>query len=468
MQALELTIILPSYADAAAATLFERDFERKANNEAFSSAFHRLFHILACWDRSPESELGVYLFDVYSPSDPRPTLGMIGRYRYSYLLLEQPGELPIVPCMTGIDLRIGLHRLSERRIAPQVGIELLAKMPNARFALIAAPNIWMESRYPAIRRTNRDAFVSALSNNPLPTSVDDFLGLNLDRNSPSDQTWQPLNLLSDGAQSDPASSAIWNAASKLNRLRKLRIEGCIDSSLLWPGPFGLGLKSLPDPVPFWQGLTTMVIRFDLITPSGEWYFRAPDGIDIHSPPFLPPDEPHPIDIEPAGATDADMPPGYGSDESRAIGEFNQIVDILQPGVTPRWTFRLVPEERLLYPLIEAWSRAVSQMPRISKAILATDLDIPRVDDTNDVHCDWKITYISPCHCSNCSVGFTRPGEIVHRCTGRKMRALWLKTLGWRPEGALLELLRGIGSRYHDCGIEESFHADDDFLELLGL
>lgn len=74
MRAIELAIILPSYADAAAATLFERDFERKANNEAFSSALHRLFHILARWDRSPESELGLYLFDVYSPSDPRPTL----------------------------------------------------------------------------------------------------------------------------------------------------------------------------------------------------------------------------------------------------------------------------------------------------------------------------------------------------------------------------------------------------------
>jgi hypothetical protein len=96
--------------------------------------------------------------------------------------------------------------------------------------------------------------------------------------------------------------------------------------------------------------------------------------------FFPPNQPQLIDIKPAVAVDAELPPGYGSIESNAIEDFDMGVDLLNSGDTPDWEFRLVPEER---PLIKAWLRAVSQIPDVSEAVLATDLAIPIIDRTHD-------------------------------------------------------------------------------------
>lgn len=177
--------------------------------------------------------------------------------------------------------------------------------------MIDASSICLQSRYPVIRRAQHDALASALSDNLLPSVLDEDLSLVLGPNPPLNQPWQPMSLLPDGLQSDPTSSAIWNAASKLNRLKGLLIEGSMDPSLLWPRSFGVRSTALPEPRPFWQGTTTMVIKFNLATPSGNWYFRTPDGIDIERPPFLPPNQPQLIDTEPAGAVEAELPPGMG-------------------------------------------------------------------------------------------------------------------------------------------------------------
>lgn len=333
----------------------------------------------------------------------------------------------------------------------------------------------LENRYPSLRRSNRHGLASVLQDRSLPSSLEEILGLDIQSVPGANQTWRPINLLTSADQPDPVSSAIWEATSKLDRLKLLRLAGTMDPSLLWPGPYTTRASSSSRavPVPFWQNITALIVVFDPRTPSGEWYFRAPDGVDIHDYPFLGPNHPGaefdtPINTD---ALETEMPPGYNppeSPESLNIRSFDRTDNALNSGWEPVWRFRLVPEERLLLPLIEAWARALRQMPQVRRTLLKTTLSLPVANSAGDHHYDWSIRYNPPCQCRRCSIGFVREGQREIRCSGRKIRGLSFRTLTWRPEGWLLELLRGIGSRYHDGGVEEWDHDDNSLVQDLGL
>ncbi|KAL1846167.1 hypothetical protein Daus18300_014330 [Diaporthe australafricana] len=161
----------------------------------------------------------------------------------------------------------------------------------------------------------------------------------------------------------------------------------MDPSLLWPGPFTTRAPSiLPTlPGPFWQNITDLAIVFDARTPSGEWYFCAPDGIDIHNPPFFDPSQSGaPLTPADTDVLEREIPPGYDAHETQealTLGHFDFPFDLVNSGWAPTWTDRLVPEERPLLPLIEAWARALSQMPRLRRAELKKTLRLPVVKTT---------------------------------------------------------------------------------------
>lgn len=477
LQSLELTIILPPCSEDTT-HLFEQESDREANDEAFSTAFHHLFRILSTWNLSEASKavLCLYLRDIICPTDPDPEIwapGTAKRHRYSYLCLQRAEDLPLVPIISGFDMR--MHQGSSRRhITPRTGIELLARMPMVNWAMLDLPD--SEDRYPNLRRRNRDDLASVLRSQSLPSSLDEDLGLHVASYAGANQTWPPANLLTHDGRPDPVSSAIWEASSKLNGLRTLKIEGTFDHSLLWPGLLTTSrLSSISHtvPVPFWQNITIMVIVFDPRTPSGEWYFRAPDGIDIHDCPFLDPSQPgvefdNEINID---VTETEMPPGYnlpGSQGSAALSDFDWNSDCLDRGWAPVWVFRLVPEEHVLFPLIEAWARAVSQMPEIRKAILKTRMRLPVIETGGASQYDWSLRYNSPCQCPRCRAGFVREGQRETRCSGRTVRGLSFSTLTWRPDGNVLELLREIGSRYHAGRMEEYYLDSSSIAQDLGL
>lgn len=249
----------------------------------------------------------------------------------------------------------------------------------------------------------------------------------------------------------------------------------MDPSILRPGPFTTTACSISRtvPAPFWQDMTAIVIHSDPRTPSGEWYFRAPDGVDIHDYPYLDPSQPGaefetPIDRD---VLETEMPPRYNPSESPdavSLDHFEWYLNALTSGCAPTWVFRLVPEDRLLLPLIGAWAHAISQMPQVRRAKLKTILPLPVVNRDSDHHYEWSLRYLPPCQCSRCSIGFVREGQREGRCSGRTIRGLSFRTLTWRPEGALLELLRGVGSRYHDGGMELLYHDAGSLMENLGL
>lgn len=475
LQILDLTIILPPCSEDNT-HLFEQESDRQVNDEAFSRAFHHLFRILSTWTRSDarKEALSLRLQDIHCPSDPDLEMWppeIVDRQRYSYICLRRAEDLPLVPIISGFDMRMNSLK---RRIAPRTGVELLARMPMVSWAFLPMPDT--EDRYPALRRRNREDLASVLRSQSLPSSLDEDLAIDIESHAGANQTWNPTNLLSYDGQPDPVSSAIWESTSKLNGLRHLKIEGSFDHSLLWPGPLTTRASSIPPtiPMPFWQSITRMVIHFDLRTPSGEWYFRAPDGIDVHDPPFFDSSQPE-AEFEPVDrdVLEREMPPGYNlgdSRESLALHRFQWSSNSLNSGKAPFWVFRLVPEEHLLFPMIEAWARAVSQMPKVTRAILRTDLQLPLVESGIPSHYRWSLKYISPCQCSRCSDpnSFVREGRRETHCSGRTVRGLLFHTLTWRPDGNLLELLRGIGSRYHAGRMEECYFDAGSFVHDLGL
>lgn len=477
LQILNLTIILPPCSEDTT-HLFEQESDRQVNDEAFSTAFHRLFRTLSTWTRSEarKEALCLFLRDIHCPSDPDPEIrpaDNVERHRYSYICLRRAEDLPLVPVISGFDMRMN-KRSSKRRLAPRTGVELLARMPMVNWAFLPMQDT--EDRHPALRRRNREELASVLRSQPLSSSLDEDLSIDIESHAGANQTWDPTNLLSYDGQPDPVSSAIWESTSKLNGLRHLRIEGSFDHSLLWPGPLTTRAPSISRtvPMPFWQNITRMIIAFDLRTPSGEWYFRAPDGVDVQEHPFFDSSQPE-AEIEPIDRDilEREMPPGYNPTDSReslALHSFDWSSNGLNSGLTPVWLFRLVPEKHLLFPLIEAWARAVSQMPKVTGATLRTDLQFPFIESGTPRPYRWSLRYVSPCQCSRCRAlnGFFRGGHRETHCSGRTARSLLFHTLTWRPDGILLELLRGIGSRYHAGRMNERYVDAGSFVHDLGL
>lgn len=142
------------------------------------------------------------------------------RYRYFYIRLLNPAELPIVSGIESFELHWPtLHR---RKLAPQTFVEIAEKLPNLRkmYGQLADA----ESRYPALRRICRNGLVHAIEDLSFPPSIK-HLSLSLRHQTPFDQAWQPTNLLRPSARHDPLSSALWRATSHQSSLNTLYIGG---------------------------------------------------------------------------------------------------------------------------------------------------------------------------------------------------------------------------------------------------
>ena len=114
-------------------------------------------------------------------------------------------------------------------------------------------------------------------------------------------------------------------------------------------------------------------------PSGRWYFRAPPGAPHNGPAS---DEPLPDD------TVGHMPPGFGSEQetAEALAFLSSLYrqEIAEDGTRE---FRIVPEEELIVPLLEAFARAAAQTPALESACLSSRLRAPY-----DL---WLVTYVAP-------------------------------------------------------------------------
>jgi hypothetical protein len=108
----------------------------------------------------------------------------------------------------------------------------------------------------------------------------------------------------------------------------------------------------------------------------------PDDFDV-----LVADEPLPVD------TVGHLPPGHGSEQetqealvserSLRAPRFAGGVLLLRDNVD----FRALPNDELIVPLLEAFARAITQMPALQSAELFTPLSFPREE--------WSVLYVAP-------------------------------------------------------------------------
>jgi hypothetical protein len=442
LQTLQFEIVLPSYGDAECA-VYESDQERLTNNRIASEAITALFGVLATWGSDPARAAILLYIHVYSPMDP-PHRGtdklaqdrldnlcrrradlFEQRYQHSYIQFPDPANLPAAPC-----LRAVVPDAGARQFHPSSSLALLTAAGSVTNHLswqYAEPGV-----YAPLRRQMRDELVHTLQTFRLPSSVRRFT---VDFESyPYEHAQRLPDLVSPRAH-DPLCAALHRVVGDGEGLEALAYTGQVDPSLFWPYSYaaadgGGGGGGGEPPEPFWGSLAELTVDFDMRSPSGRWYFRAAAG-DAHNVPSS--DEPLPAD-------GGYMPPGYGSDEDEWDEAAEYEVSLRPEGREGDGTldllddFRVVPDEEVLVPLLEAFARAVAQMPALKTACLTSRLPDP--------YLEWFVVYATPGN-------LTDHEEYMEEddSTGAKPR-VFLHVHGWTAPEQVLDTLRKIGQKRH--------------------
>ncbi|KAK7418691.1 hypothetical protein QQZ08_011127 [Neonectria magnoliae] len=456
LSAICFVIILPSYP-AEARGRFEREADRRANDEAFTDAVNGLFRILRSWDkdrtgRDTEYSIQLDIEAVYSPvddfhNDCRGTPRRIERldaieianedivrrrdlqdrrFQYSYIQLLRPAELPVVPAISSFNTSV-----MKRTLAHRTAVDIAAKLPNLR-----SGNFFMvdtEQRYPGLRRACRHQLAEVVRDVLPDASTLQTWSVCMSQDLLWNHAWLPADLTTKGEALDPLGRAIREATADLGSLKSLTVTGCLDESLLWPSP-GLS-PSLVEP--FWQRLQRLDVQFNMTTPSGGWYFRARRPSDNVDPPL-------------AARSITTMPPGHGYGEEEDIAAALRYSDSENQRLSgaSMCLFRWVPDEELLVPLIEAFGRACSQMPSLKVASLMTMIHVSLEVGTSrqvPTRSPWGFWYAAP--------GEVFPQQFqldpAYREDGDQRRLLW-DTKDWHPPARARSILGAIGrERYGD-------------------
>lgn len=438
---LRFEILLPTYNDAEY-KLFESDQDRQANNKVSFEAIAALFNVLSGWGSDPAFAIDLSI-RIYSPVDAtmhnkyRADGALSGRsrdpdeplvegetdlfddrYKYSYIRLPEPDTLPTLPCVRSMAL-VG----DGRRFHPSSIVALAAKAPLAKTQMwwYTEPGVYL-----GLRREIRNHFAQALQTFRLSPSVET---LDIDISGSIDSigffegdTGHGLRLPNFvfPHRYDPLCSALHGVVG--NNLKSLWYTGPTDPSLFWPYPEG------EEPLePFWSSLKELAVQFNSGSPCGRWYFRRPGYPAGGGSNVDPGDEPLPPD------TVGHIPPGHGSEQD-TLDALAYEQSIVEDWAWEGWgEFRTVPDDKVMLPLLEAFARAISQIPSLESADLTTELPFPDAE--------WSVSYLAP--------GVEVPNHLK-RCIERDMalstpRVLF-QTGDWRPSRAVLGLFRNIGMK----------------------
>lgn len=434
LENLDYSIVLPTYSDGARG-LFEGGPDRLTNDEAFTAAIHGLFRFLQTWNERDDGTIQFRIEAVHSPADesrvcrPGPLdVTQFCRYQYSYVRLLRPEELPEISIISAFRTQS-----MPRALDPRVPIDIAVKLPNLQ------DTYWhirdSERRYPALRRRNRHELAQRVRDVMPKVSVLQSLSIFMQHGLLTNHSWHPADLRLNQSALDPLSSALREATSSWEAMRRLSITGTIDESLFWPSP------ALPIVDPFWQGLKCLDIQFDMTTPIGGWYFRAPTDVEI-PPPTGPP-------------SNTKMPPGYDNSEEEdvmAARQFSTSDNVRLSGY-PAKIFRSVPDETRLVPLIRAFGQACSQIPGLRVAALRTLIPMPvYVHQGRQVHAQgiWGVWILAP---GSLPLESRQQVDPMMFQDVQKRRLFW-DVKDWRPDEDLRALLGSVGQdRYGPALVE---------------
>jgi len=147
--------------------------------------------------------------------------------------------------------------------APSLGPELAAALPELReFFWNFEDN---RDKPASLLCYNRVALAKDLTNVQLrPYSKANII---VDHYAPFYQDEECDPIVPTGASYDPLSASFRIFSRHLS---SLTLQAHVDSTLFWPSPHEPNAT-----VPTWPCLRTLSIKFNMVAPSGAWYFKAP-------------------------------------------------------------------------------------------------------------------------------------------------------------------------------------------------
>jgi hypothetical protein len=435
--------VLPTYDDAACGR-FERDWERRANDEAFTTAIKGLLNIVKAWeDDGHVATFSLVLADLYSPMEQSEVRDLAtrrleaalgkrhdifgARFQHSRVRLLAPETLPEVRSIHSFTRGAPTNRFLDLPTC----VSIASRLPNAKsldWGLYDGDRV-----YNTRRRASRDAFAEALSTMNIPQLRD--LNLQFFHETPLNQRFRLVDLVAP-APVDPLSSSLCLFSRNLT---SFRVAGVIDESLLTPRHFFGG--------PFWPALQHLSIEFDKVTPSGRWYFREPRDVPSR-------DDESPISTDPSLTSDTPLngPLSYTGEGPDFVNEEEERIML---GYWPYDVFRTRPDDNILRPLLMAFATSAAyQMPRLLSAEISTWVNSVRGDYP------WRISWLAP-------------GQPSPHDSGVKLamenRRLYFETKRWRPEYELHGILLDIGrERFGPKCDEEYVSYQNPLSAIIGL
>ena len=273
---LSYEILLPEYSEEACGRV-ESDDEKRVNDESFTQGIRNLFSILKVWESEGVQtalRLELPFMAAFSPTDlrldnksqlrleitmrKRKKDIFERRFEQSFLRLLEPGQLPNLANLQ----RLSIRGNSPRKLAPSIGPDLAGLLFNLR-------DISWEfgdciDQPASVRGDNRVAFVEALKLTLLrPRSTAEIIFYH---ELPFDQRTTGQSIIPPGFDYDPFSAGLRTFSQNLT---SLTLSAHLDSTFFWPSA-----NDTKAVTPIWPFLQTLDVTFNMVTPSGQWYFTG--------------------------------------------------------------------------------------------------------------------------------------------------------------------------------------------------
>lgn len=310
------------------------------------------------------------------------------RFEMSFLRLLEPGLLPNLANLQ----RLCIRGNSSRKLAPSIGPDLAASLLNLKDISWEFGDC--DDQPASVRSDNRVAFVEALKLNPLrQRSTAEIIFYH---DFPFDQRSTGESLIPSGFSYDPFSAGLRTFSQNLT---SLTLSARLDSTFFWPSD-----NNTKTVAPFWPFLQTLDVTFDMVTPSGEWYFTGP----------RPEDHEH---------------------DNRAQGNIGD-----SSGDSDYTNCREHGDPATINPLLAALAKAVQKMPVLEHFMLTSELGN---------------------HKGRFHISYYAPGRLAERGDKsdddlRVRRIYYEVGAVWRPDDETMQGLRGAGREKFGKEVIERF------------
>ncbi|KAF1947370.1 hypothetical protein EJ02DRAFT_440227 [Clathrospora elynae] len=380
---ISFTVLLPEYSD------------ERLNDEAFTKGICDLFTILKSWKDDGMGvqralRLGIST-PAASPTDYR-LLGPKGRelmhdvelgkrkdilydrWKKSCLHLLKPDILPVLSIVQHLKINY-----SSRKLEPLVALNLATSLPNLKNVEWDLPDFDTQS-------TDEEPYNITLTSPQ-------------ERGENRDHTRVYPSRVPSGLTYDPLSTAIRTFSQNLT---VLKLSAHFDLTLFWPSPDDENAV-----VPSWPHLKNLEVGFNMIAPSGDWYFTGPQPSELEDD-----------DAESDIVEEGQMKIYYHKDN-----------------------YRVHPNLNTFDPFLAAFARAVANMPVLESFMITCQLTTGG---------QLNIAYHAPGKES--FWGDQSKENIVYR------RVYYVCEVGkfWNPEPETTKGLRGAGSEKFGGEVIERF------------